>query len=72
MVSPKIDKTFWAIKNANTGGLVGNKENRTLWKQKPTNAIDTIKWKYKTYYNKDLNLVPVKVRVVEVDEVEMK
>ena len=72
MVSQKIDKAFWAIKNADTGSLVGNKENRTLWKQKPTNAINTIKWKAKTYYNKDLNLVPVKVRVVEIDEVEME
>lgn len=62
-----IDIECWAIKNLDTGYIVGNKEGRTMWKVKPTNAIDTIKWKAKNYYNKELSLVPVRIRITEVN-----
>ena len=66
--SLKVDTVCWAIKSEKTGALVEEKFHRTMWKIKPTNAINTLKWKAKTFYNKDLNIVPVKVRILEIEE----
>lgn len=62
-----IDIERWAIKNGDRNGLIGNKEGRTLWKRKPTQAIKTIEWRAGLHRVK-LDLVPVKVRITEVEQ----
>ena len=64
----KIDVVRWGIKNLDTGNLVADKFGRTTWKRKPTNSIDTIKWKAKAFYDEELNLSPIKIRITEVEE----
>lgn len=64
----KVDIVRWAIKNLDTGNLVANKFGRTMWKTKPTNAISTVAWKAKTFYDRETNLSPIKIRITEVEE----
>jgi hypothetical protein len=62
-----IDVERWAIKNGDHNVLIGNKEGRTLWKRKPTKAIETIEWRA-SLHRINLDLVPVKVRITEVEQ----
>jgi hypothetical protein len=64
----KVDIVRWAIKNLDTGNLVANKFGRTMWKTKPTNAISTVAWKAKAFYDKETNLCPIKIRITEVED----
>jgi hypothetical protein len=64
-----VDITLWAIKNLKSGNLVGNKYSRNLWKVKPTNAINHLQNRYGKRDNR-LDLVPVRVRIQEVQEDE--
>jgi hypothetical protein len=67
-IMTKVDVVRWGIKNLDTGNLVSDKFGRTTWKIKPTNAINTIKWKAKAFYDKELNLSPIKIRITEEEE----
>tara|TARA_R110000796_G_scaffold18654_2_gene56384 strand:+ start:1632 stop:1826 length:195 start_codon:yes stop_codon:yes gene_type:complete len=63
-----IDVERWAIKNVSSGGMVGDKWSRTLWKIKPTNAMNSIAWKMRRHHIKDeLKCVRVLVREIEND-----
>jgi hypothetical protein len=62
-----IDVERWAIKNGDHNVLIGNEVGRTLWKRKPTRAIETIEWRAKLHRVK-LNLVPIKVRITEIKQ----
>ena len=63
-----IDVERWAIKNVSSGGMVGDKWSRTLWKIKPTTAMKSIAWKMRRHHIKDeLKCVRVLVREIEND-----
>jgi hypothetical protein len=65
-----VDTFMWAIKHVPTGNLVGNKWQRMLWKTKPTNALNSILWKYNKHTGKDADLVSIRVHITEVQEDE--
>jgi len=61
-----LDETMWAILNEDTGKLVGNKFSRTLWRNKPTNAINVLLFKA-GYSGINLNLKAIQVRITEIE-----
>jgi hypothetical protein len=63
-----VDEVMWAIKHLPTGGMVGDKWGRTLWVRKPTNALNSIAWRYNRNTGKDIVLVSVRVHVKEIQE----
>ena len=64
----KVDTIKWAIKNVDTGSMVANKWSRTLWDQKPTNAMNSVAWKYSRHTKKEANLECVRVKVIELGD----
>jgi len=55
-----INENMWAIKETDTGKMVSNKWGRTLWRTKPTNALNSILWKHTK--NGGLTCVQVSVK----------
>ena len=62
-----IDREFWAIKMQGRNGLVSNKYGRTLWKIKPTNVMDTLRWKA-GISNRKIDIEAIKVKVTEIKD----
>tara|TARA_R110001599_G_scaffold281017_1_gene482612 strand:+ start:227 stop:421 length:195 start_codon:yes stop_codon:yes gene_type:complete len=62
-----IDREFWAIKMQGRNGLVANKYGRTLWKIKPTNVMDSLRWKA-GISNRKIDIGAVKVKVTEIKD----
>ena len=60
-----INENMWAIKEIDTGKMVSNKWGRTLWRNKPTNALSSILWKH----TKNGDLICVQVSVKERGEI---
>jgi len=60
-----INENMWAIKETDTGKMVSNKWGRTLWRTKPTNALNSILWKH----TKNGGLTCVQVLVKERGEI---
>jgi|TARA_R110000751_G_scaffold223894_1_gene325989 hypothetical protein len=61
-----INENMWAIKEIDTGKMASNKWGRTLWRTKPTNAMNSILFKH----IKNGGLVCVQVSVKETGEVD--
>ena len=61
----KVDEIGWAIKCPN-GTLAHNKWGRSLWKVKPTNAVKNLSTGWGKFSK--THLVPIKVRICEVED----